>query len=78
MKQNEKRRERNVAARSSVKTAIKKVVGAVSAKDKEEAGQALSKAIPQIAKAGAKGIFHKRNAARKISRLTRKVNAVQG
>lgn len=78
MKQNEKRRERNTAARSNVKTAIKKVIGAVGAKDKEEAGKMLTAAIPQIAKASAKGILHKRSAARKISRLTRKVNAVQG
>jgi small subunit ribosomal protein S20 len=36
----------------------------------------LKEAGPSIAKAAAKGVFHKKNAYRKISRLTRKVNAL--
>jgi len=36
----------------------------------------LAGAIPKISKAAAKGVFHKKNAARKISRLTLKVNAL--
>ncbi|MDQ5988187.1 MAG: 30S ribosomal protein S20 [Syntrophus sp. SKADARSKE-3] len=77
-KQSEKRQLRNTAAGTSVKTAIKKVLSAVTAKDKEGSKEVLATTIPQISKAAAKGILHKRNASRKISRLTRKVNALQG
>jgi small subunit ribosomal protein S20 len=77
-KQSENRKLRNTSTRTSVKTAIKKVLGAVEAKDKEGSKETLAAAIPQINKAGARGILHKRNVSRKISRLTRKVNALQG
>lgn len=77
-KQGEKRRLRNIATKSGVKTAIKKVLGAVSENDSEGAKANLATAIPQICKAGAKGILHKRNVSRKVSRLTRKVNALHG
>jgi small subunit ribosomal protein S20 len=48
----------------------------VEGKDQAGAVNSLGKAIPEIAKAAAKGILHKRNASRKISRLTKKVNAL--
>jgi len=73
-KQNEKRRIGNVSAKSRVKTYIKSVLTAVEAKDKEGAMSALQLAIPVIAKAGAKGVYHQKTASRYISRLTRKVN----
>ena len=76
-KQSENRQLRNTAARTSVKTAIKKVLVAVEAKDKEGSKEILAAAIPEISKAAARGILHKRNVSRKISRLTRKVNALQ-
>lgn len=72
--QNEKRRMRNVSAKSKVKTYIKSVLTAVEARDKEGALSALQQAIPVIAKAGAKGVYHQKTASRYISRLTRKVN----
>ena len=75
--QGEKRRLRNTAVRTGVKSAVKKVLSAVAAKDKEESKVTLAAAIPQISKAAAKGILHKRNVSRKISRLTKKVNALQ-
>ncbi len=75
-KQAEKRQDRNMAVKSKVKTQIKTVLSAVESKDKEAAANSLEKTIPQIAKAAAKGIIHKRNASRKISRLTKKVNAL--
>lgn len=75
-KQTVKRQERNMAIKSKVKTNIKTVLSAVEGKDKEGAANSLEKTIPGIAKAAAKGIIHKRNASRKISRLTKKVNAL--
>ncbi|MBA4397389.1 MAG: 30S ribosomal protein S20 [Syntrophus sp. (in: bacteria)] len=77
-KQNEKQRERNTSVKSRVKTAIKSVLGAVESKDKEASKTALAESIPTLAKAAAKGVFHKKTMSRKISRLTRKTNAITG
>jgi small subunit ribosomal protein S20 len=68
--------ERNKAIKSSVKTAIKKVDAAVAAKDKTAADTALVAAISEIDKAASKGVFHKKTASRKISRLTLAVNKI--
>ncbi len=70
----QKRADRNKAIRSTVKTAIKKVDAAVAANDKVAAKEALTQAVSTIDKAARKGIYHKNNAARKISRLTVAVN----
>jgi small subunit ribosomal protein S20 len=75
-KQAVKHQERNTAIKSKVKTNVKTVLSAVEGKDQAGAVSSLGKAIPEIAKAAAKGILHKRNASRKISRLTKKVNAL--
>ena len=76
-KQNEKRRLRNLQIKSTVKSSVKKVRVATEAKDVEGAQKALSKVIPLIQKAYSKGVFHKNTSARKISRLTREVNALK-
>lgn len=76
-RQNERRRSRNVALRSNARTKMKDILTAVVKKDKEEASKALSAAVPSIAKAASKGAFHKKTALRRISRLTKKVNALQ-
>ena len=68
--------ERNKSIRSSVKTAIKKVEAAVAKKDKEAASAALVNAVSTITKATSKGVYHKNNCARKISRLTKAVNSI--
>jgi small subunit ribosomal protein S20 len=75
-RQSEKRRLRNSAVKSVVKTVTKKVVKAIEGENPEEAKKALAQAIPTIQKASSKKIIHKKTAARKISRLTRKVNAL--
>ena len=67
---------RNKSIRSEVKTAIKKVEAAVVAKDKEAANDALSTAISTIESACTKGVYHKNNAARKVSRITKLVNTL--
>jgi small subunit ribosomal protein S20 len=67
---------RNKAAKSRVKTYVKKVEAAVAAKDKEAANDALKAAISEINKAGSKGIYHKNTCSRKISRLTKAVNGI--
>lgn len=69
-----KKTMRNKMIKSGVKTAIKKVLVAVKAGNKEEAKVALTNSIRAIDKACTKGIFHKNNASRKKSRLTKLVN----
>lgn len=73
-RQNEKRRQRNAAVKSGVKTRVKSVLGAVEDKKQDDARKSLAEAIVVIDKAAAKGVLHKNTASRKISRLTRKVN----
>ena len=68
--------ERNKAAKSKVKTFIKKVYAAIDAGDKAAADEALKAAISEISKAASKGIYHKSTASRKISRLTKAVNKI--
>ncbi len=70
------RNERNKAIKSSVKTAIKKVEAAVVAGDKAAAQAELLSATSVIDKAATKGVYHKNNAARKVSRLSKAVNAM--
>ena len=72
----ETRTARNKAIRSEVKTSIKKVEAAVAAKDKAAAQVALANATSVIESACSKGVYHKNNAARKVSRLSKLVNSV--
>lgn len=69
-----KHRQRNIAVKSSIRTGVKTVLEAVEKKDAEAAKAALAKTVPAIAKAAAKGAFHKKTASRKTSRLTKQVN----
>ena len=68
--------ERNKSARSKVKTYIKKVESAVAAGDKAAAQAALVAATTEIDKACTKGVYHKNNAARKVSRVSKAVNSI--
>lgn len=70
------RTERNKSIRSKVKTAIKKVESAVAANDKELANTTLKNAVVEITKAASKGVYHKNNASRKVSRLSKAVNQI--
>ena len=67
---------RNKMIKSQTKTAIKKVIAAVAANDKQQAQTALSLATKAIDMAASKGVYHKNNAARKKSRLAKMVNKV--
>ena len=68
------RTAKNKAVKSKVKTAIKKVETAVANNDKDAAAAALKAATVEISKAQSKGVYHKNNAARKVSRLAVAVN----
>lgn len=70
------RADRNKAIRSGVKTAIKKVYAAIETGDKEAAKAELAAATKTIEMATSKGVYHKNNAARKVSRLATLVNSM--
>jgi small subunit ribosomal protein S20 len=72
----EVRTARNKAIKSKVKTYVKNVESAIAAGDKAAAQASLTEAIGVISKAASKGIYHKNTAARKVSRLTKAVNAM--
>ena len=67
-----KRAERNKAVKSELKTRSKKAVKDVGT---DEADESLRLAVKRLDMAAAKGVIHKNQAARRKSRLMRKVNA---
>jgi small subunit ribosomal protein S20 len=71
-----KRREHNVALRSRVRTAIKKVLKAVSSGDKEAAKATFAAAVPEIDRMANKGILTKHRAAHFKSQLNAKLRAM--
>jgi len=75
-KQNAVRAARNTHVRSTMRTYVKQVRTAVAEGDSATAQAALERAVPFIDKAASKGIIHKATASRKISRLSKLVNAM--
>ena len=73
MKQNPRRRLRNMHVKSTVKTATDKVNAAAAANDVEAAGKLLVEASSILDRAASKGVIHKNKASRKKSRLARRV-----
>ncbi len=71
---NRTKADRNKAIKSGVKTAIKKVHAAVAAGDKAVAVAELAAATKTIEMAASKGVYHKNNAARKVSGISKAVN----
>ena len=71
---NRTKADRNKSIKSSVKTAIKKVYAAIDSGDKGAAAKALQAATKTIEMASSKGVYHKNNAARKVSRISKAVN----
>lgn len=71
--QGEKRRLRNAHVKSTMKTNIKKVLVALQGKNNDGLQQAFKEAVTIIDKAASKGVIHKNNAARRVSRLSKKV-----
>lgn len=71
---NEKRRQRNQAVRSEVRTEIRKFRELVEAGDKGAAETQLRVASRKLDKAVSKGVFHRNNAANKKSRMAQAWN----
>ncbi len=73
IKTNEKARQRNVAVKSALKTAVRRFRTAADSGDKEAAVTALQVASKALDKAASKGIIHKNQAANRKSALAKKV-----
>ena len=75
-RQSEKRRLNNRNRKGAMRTAIKSVLVAVEAGDKDAAAAALTKATSLIDKAGRRSTIHKNQASRRVSRLSAKVKGI--
>ena len=69
---NEKRQERNKAVKSELKTRVKNAVRSIGSDGQDDAVKA---AVKRLDTAATKGVIHKNAAARKKSRLMKRVNA---
>ena len=76
-KQTVVRNARNVAQRSQLRTAVKKVIKALDANDAASATEAFTAAQPQLDRFAARGLIHKNKAARHKARLTARIKALQ-
>ena len=73
---NAKRAEINGARISRIRTYVKQVESALAAGNRDEAKAAIAKVQPELARGVARGVLHKNTAARKLSRLTKRVSAL--
>jgi small subunit ribosomal protein S20 len=72
----ERRRVRNAAVRSTVRTSVKSTRTAIEGGQADQARESLLRTIQVLDKAATKGVIHKNTAARRKSRLTRQLNAL--
>jgi small subunit ribosomal protein S20 len=76
-RQNQKRRLRNRHFRSMMRTEIKKLRKAIDAGDASNAAASLPETVSVIQRLAQKGIIHKSQAARRVSRLALQINGLQ-
>ena len=76
IRRNNRRAEINGARVSRIRTFIKAVESALSSGNKTDAAEALRRAQPEVARGVARGVVHRNTAARKISRLSKRVAAL--
>ena len=76
-RQSEKRRVRNHALKSQLRTLVKRVLTAVEKKDASAAETELRVAARALDKAVTKGVLHRNNASRRLSRLTLRLNSLR-
>jgi small subunit ribosomal protein S20 len=71
-----KRTAINRSRRSRVRTFVRKVEEAIASGNQAAAAEALRAAEPELMRAAQKGIFHKNNASRKVSRLAHRISSL--
>jgi small subunit ribosomal protein S20 len=72
-RQNEKRRVHNRVFRGRARTLVSKARAAIDSGSKETSAQAIQLAISSLDKAASKGVIHQNNAARRKSRLMKRL-----
>lgn len=77
IRQNQKRRLRNRTFRGRARTSVKKARLAMEAGNVEDAREATMEAVKALDKAAEKGILHRNNAARRKSRLVKRLAALE-
>ena len=77
-KTNEKARQRNVAVKSALKTAVRRFRTAADAGDAAAAGTALQTAAKALDKAASKGVIHKNQAANRKSGMAKRLAGIAG
>ena len=75
-RQSEEQRVRNRSRKTRMKNVIRKLEESINSKSKETATEDLKLVVSIIEKTAALGVIHKNTASRKISRLTRRLNAL--
>ena len=75
-RQSEKRRARNHALKSRLRTLVKRVENALQRKNTADAESELRVAARELDKAVTKGLLHRNNASRRLSRLTLRLNGL--
>ena len=73
---NAKRAAINGARIGRIRTFVKQVESAIAAGNKDEARAAIARVQPELARGVARGVLHKNTAARKLSRLTRRLTTL--
>jgi small subunit ribosomal protein S20 len=71
-----RRTEINRTRRGRIRTYVRKVEEAIDSGDKSAAEAAMQSAMPELHRGVLRGIMHKNTAARKISRLTRRIKTL--
>ena len=76
IRRNDRRAEINGNRVGRIRTFVKKVEAALASGDKKAATDALAQVQPELARGVAKGVLHKNTAARKFSRLTKRLTGL--
>ncbi len=76
IRRNDRRADINRTRVSRIRTFVKQLEAALEAGNKDEAGEALKRVQPELARGVARGVIHKNTASRKFSRLTKRFAAL--
>jgi len=77
MRQNQKRQARNKARRSAMKTQVRKLSDAIAARDPAAAQKEFRVTAALLDRTAKRGTIHRNTAARRTSRLARRLNAMK-
>lgn len=76
VRRDQRKTDINISRRSRIRTYVKKVEAAIEDGNREAANAALKDAQPELMRGVSRGVFKKNTVARKISRLSHRINAI--